>query len=111
MPRVVTITRPDVIDLIERVARLETGGNKTEAVALGMRSLLERAAARRDGDPFAGLGEGMRIAADLELDRRELDDAALNAMERRMLRPFLDPAPESDLPFETQIVSARRGGS
>lgn len=44
MPRVVTINRPDVIALIEQVAALKTGGNKTEAVALALRSLLEREA-------------------------------------------------------------------
>lgn len=42
MPRVVTINRPDVITLIEEVAAKMTGGNKTEAVALAMRKLLER---------------------------------------------------------------------
>ncbi len=42
MPRVVTINRPDVITLIEEVAAEMTGGNKTEAVALAMRKLLER---------------------------------------------------------------------
>jgi len=42
MPSVVTINRPDVITLIEEVAAKMTGGNKTEAVALAMRKLLER---------------------------------------------------------------------
>lgn len=41
MPRVVTINRPDVIALIEQVAALKTGGNKTEAVALALRALLD----------------------------------------------------------------------
>ena len=42
MPAVVTINRPDVIALIEAVARRLTEGNKTEAVALAMRRLLDQ---------------------------------------------------------------------
>lgn len=56
MPRVVTINRPDVIDMIERVAARETGGNKTEAVALAMRRMLDPA--ERTGTPF-GCGKGL----------------------------------------------------
>ena len=41
MPNVVTITRPDVIALIEKAAKKLTRGNKTEAVALAMRRLLD----------------------------------------------------------------------
>jgi hypothetical protein len=41
MPSVVTINRPDVVALIETVANRLTGGNKTEAVALAMRRLLD----------------------------------------------------------------------
>lgn len=41
MPTVVTINRPDVVALIETAANRLTGGNKTEAVALAMRRLLE----------------------------------------------------------------------
>jgi len=50
MPSVVTINRPDVITLIEEVAAKMTGGNKTEAVALAMRKLLEQE--ERTGSPF-----------------------------------------------------------
>src|SRR5207247_873358 len=39
MANVVTINRPDVVALIEEAAKHLTGGNKTEAVALGMRRL------------------------------------------------------------------------
>lgn len=41
MPTVVTINRPDVVALIETAANRLTGGNKTEAVALALRRLLE----------------------------------------------------------------------
>lgn len=42
MVSVVTINRPDVIDLIADAARKLTGGNKTKAVAMAMRALLEK---------------------------------------------------------------------
>ena len=44
MATVVTINRPDVVALIEEAAKKMTGGNKTEAVALAMRRLLEQGA-------------------------------------------------------------------
>jgi len=44
MANVITINRPDVIALIEEAAGKLTGGNKTEAVALGMRRLLDQQA-------------------------------------------------------------------
>jgi hypothetical protein len=40
--QVVTINRPDVVALIERAAEKLTKGNKTEAVNLAMKRLLER---------------------------------------------------------------------
>ena len=40
-PTVVTINRPDVVALIEKVAKELTDGNKTEAVALALHRLLE----------------------------------------------------------------------
>jgi hypothetical protein len=42
MPTVVTINHPDVVALIEVAANRLTGGNKTAAVAMAMRSLLAR---------------------------------------------------------------------
>jgi hypothetical protein len=42
MANVVTISRPDVVALVEEAAERLTGGNKTEAVALAMRRLLEQ---------------------------------------------------------------------
>jgi hypothetical protein len=44
MANVITINRPNVIILIEGAAKKLTGGNKTEAVALGMRCLLRQEA-------------------------------------------------------------------
>ena len=41
MPKVITINRPDVIALIDEAAAKLTSGNKTEAVALAMRRLLD----------------------------------------------------------------------
>ncbi len=41
MPNVLTINRPDVVALIEEAADKLTAGNKTEAVALAMRCLLD----------------------------------------------------------------------
>ncbi len=46
MPNVLTITRPDVIALIEKTAKKLARGNKTEAVALAMRRLLDEMPAR-----------------------------------------------------------------
>ena len=42
MPNVITINRRDVVALIEEAAEKMTHGNKTEAVALAMRCLLEK---------------------------------------------------------------------
>src|SRR6266404_2963346 len=42
MANVVTINRPEVVALIEQAANKLTGGNKTEAVALALRRLLEQ---------------------------------------------------------------------
>jgi hypothetical protein len=42
MATVVTINRPDVVALIQRAADKLTHGNKTEAVSLALRRLLER---------------------------------------------------------------------
>ena len=42
MPTVVTINRPDVVELIQTAAARFTNGNKTEAVAMAIRDLLEK---------------------------------------------------------------------
>ena len=53
MVSVVTINRPDVVALIEQAARKLTDGNKTKAVALAVRRLLEQDA--RAGSLFGAL--------------------------------------------------------
>jgi len=47
MANVVTINRPEVVSLIEEAANKLTDGNKTEAVALAVRRLLEQSARTR----------------------------------------------------------------
>lgn len=42
MPTVIIINRPDVVALIEVAANRLTGGDKTAAVAMALRSLLAR---------------------------------------------------------------------
>jgi hypothetical protein len=67
MPSVFTIERSDVIDLIEEAASRLTSGDKTEAVALGMRRLLSDAP--RQGPLFGahavsvGVSEGVDLTA------------------------------------------------
>lgn len=50
MATVITINRADVVALVEEVAARLTNGNKTEAVALAMRRLLDQEA--RTGSLF-----------------------------------------------------------
>jgi hypothetical protein len=80
---VVTINRPEVVALIEEAAEKLTDGNKTEAVALAVRLLLEQDA--RAGSLFGAhpgsvtVGEGVDLvspALDVEPDAesgRELE--------------------------------------
>src|SRR3546814_4493035 len=61
--RVVTINRPEVVALIEEAAGRLTGGNKTEAVALAMRRLLDESArAGRSEEHTSELQSLMRIS-------------------------------------------------
>jgi hypothetical protein len=71
MPNVVTINRPDVVALIERAAARLTGGNKTEAVALAMRRLLEADA--RSGSLFGAHKGSVRVGAGVDLTAPVLD--------------------------------------
>jgi hypothetical protein len=71
MPRVVTITRSDVIVLIEKAAKKLTGGNKTEAVALAMRHLLDEGA--RAGSLFGAHRGSVQIREGVELITPALD--------------------------------------
>jgi hypothetical protein len=72
MPTVVTINRPDVIALIETAANRLTGGNKTEAVALAMRTLLEQNA--RAGSLFGAHPGSVRVRNGVDLTEPVLQD-------------------------------------
>jgi hypothetical protein len=71
MANVVTINRKDVIELIEQAALKLTGGNKTEAVALALRRLLDQDA--RSGDLFGAHKGGVRVGAGIDLTEPALD--------------------------------------
>ncbi len=82
-PSVVTINRPDVVAQIEEAADKLTGGNKTEAVALAMRRLLDQEArtgslfgANRGSVQFRAGVDPLAPALDVEPDAetgREID--------------------------------------
>jgi hypothetical protein len=74
MPTVVTINRPDVVSLIETAANRLTGGNKTEAVALAMRHLLDRHA--RVNSLFGAHLGSVRVRDDVDLTVPVLEDLA-----------------------------------
>jgi hypothetical protein len=71
MATVITINRPEVVALIEEAAKKMTGGNKTEAVALAMRRLLEQSA--RTNSLFGAHGGSVRIAEGVDLTAPVLD--------------------------------------
>jgi hypothetical protein len=71
MPNVVTINRPDVIALIEEVAKKLTNGNKTEAVALALRRLLDQDA--RVGSLFGAHPGSVRVHEGVDLIAPALD--------------------------------------
>lgn len=71
MANVVTINRPEVVALIEQAAKKLTGGNKTEAVALGMRRLLEQNA--RAGSLFGAHPGSVRVHGGVDLTTPVLD--------------------------------------
>jgi hypothetical protein len=68
---VVTINRPEVVALIEEAARRLTEGNKTEAVALAVRRLLEQNA--REGSLFGGHRGSVRVREGVDLISPALD--------------------------------------
>jgi hypothetical protein len=76
MAHMVTLSRPDVVALVEEAAKRLTGGNKTEAVALGMRKLLENET--RGGSLFAAHPGSVRIREGVDL-----------------LKPILDAVPDA----------------
>lgn len=71
MATVITINRPEVVALVEEAAEKMTGGNKTEAVALAMRRLLEQGA--RAGTLFGAHKKSVRIAEGVDLTAAILD--------------------------------------
>ena len=71
MAKSVTIRRRDAVDLIEQAALKLTGGNKTEAVALALRRLLDRDA--RAGDLFGAHKGSIRVGPGVDLTEPALD--------------------------------------
>ena len=71
MPNVVTISRPDVIALIEEAAKKLARGNKTEAVALAMRRLLDQDT--RAGSLFGAHRGSVRIREGVDLTAPSFD--------------------------------------
>lgn len=71
MVHVITINRPEVVALIEEAARKLTGGNKTDAVALAMRQLLDQEA--RTMSLFGAHRGSVRLAEGVDLVRPALD--------------------------------------
>ena len=71
MASVITINRPEVVALIEEAAERLTGGNKTEAVALAVRRLLEQSA--RAGSLFGAHRGSVRVQEGVDLIVPALD--------------------------------------
>ncbi len=71
MANVITINRPDVVALIEEAARKLTHGNKTEAVALAVRRLLDENA--RAGSLFGAHRGSVRVREGVDLLEPALD--------------------------------------
>jgi hypothetical protein len=71
-PTVVTINRPNVVALIRSAADRLTGGNKTETVALAMKSLLEKTA--RSGSLFGAHPGSVRVHEGVALIAPVLQD-------------------------------------
>jgi len=71
MANVVTINRPEVVALIEEAANKLTAGNKTEAVALAIRRLLEANA--RAGSLFGAHRGSVRVREGVDLKAPALD--------------------------------------
>jgi hypothetical protein len=71
MANVVTINRPEVVALIEEAAKKLTEGNKTEAVALAVRRLLDQNA--RSGSLFGAHRGSVRVHEGVDLMAPTLD--------------------------------------
>jgi len=84
MVMVVTINRPDVVGLIEEAAGRFTDGNKTEAVALGLRRLLDKEA--RQGSLHGAHAGSVKIRPGVDLTRPVLEDEPDAATGREVAR-------------------------
>ena len=71
MANVVTVNRPDVVALIEQAARKLTRGNKTEAIALAIRRLLDEDA--RAGSLFGAHRGSVKVRDGVDLVAPVLD--------------------------------------
>jgi hypothetical protein len=71
MANVVTINRPEVVALIEEAAKKLTKGNKTEAVAMAVRRLLDQNA--RSGSLFGANRGSVRVHEGVDLLEPTLD--------------------------------------
>jgi hypothetical protein len=71
MANVVTINRPDVVALVEEAAKRLTNGNKTEAISLAVRRLLEHDA--RAGSLFGRHRGSVRVREGVDLTSPALD--------------------------------------
>jgi hypothetical protein len=71
MANAITITRPEVVALIEEAARKVTHGDKTEAVALAVRRLLDENA--RAGSLFGAHRGSVRVREGVDLVEPALD--------------------------------------
>ena len=83
MANVVTINRPDVVALIEQAANKLTHGNKTEAVGLAVRRLLEQDT--RAGSLFGAHRGSVQIRAGVDL-----------------IEPILDTMPDAETGHEIE---------
>ena len=72
MATVITINRPDVVALIQEAAVKLTDGNKTEAVALAMRRLLDEEA--RNGSLFGAHPGSVKVRPGVDLTAPTLAD-------------------------------------
>jgi hypothetical protein len=73
MVHVITINRPEVVALIEEAARKLTNGNKTEAVAIAVKRLLDENA--RAGSLFGAHPGSVRVREGVDLTVPALDVA------------------------------------
>ena len=81
MAHVVTINRPDVVALIEEAANMLTSGNKTAAVALALRQLLNRES--RTGTLFGAHPGSARVVGDYDLTLPTFDPDDFDALTGR----------------------------